>query len=421
MAGSMLFAMALLHFAHAFNAAIPAYLSGLYAWLVLISLFAKLPAKQFIQFYALAGIGVILLGWAISRGGSLSGAEFFTQNNALIVMLYGVSFLRLSAIPNTVTTTRQQQGWGSFLGNFFGIQVIGAVINLSVLVLVGEYFKSHHLLNRPHITMMSRAFAIAAFWSPFFASMGVALTYAKGANLLGILSFGVVLALIAVIVSLVEFKYFNKFDLQTFQGYPLKLNSLALPVVLAMTIIVLHHLIPSLPILTLVALIAIVLSTLLLIIKRRPVSKNLAEHIRAAPLRMARELSLFLGAGVLTLGLQALLSTFPDVSLFKQFTGLEASICLGVAIIVGLVGVHPLISIALIGPMATPLVADINILGMLFLSIWSLGVVATPLSGMNVMMRGQLGIKGQDLFHWHIGYVVTMWGILSVLFIIGLK
>lgn len=66
--------------------------------------------------------------------------------------------------------------------------------------------------------------------------------------------------------------------------------------------------------------------------------------------------------------------------------------------------------------MATPLVADPNILGLLFLSIWSLGVVASPLSGMNVMMRGQLGIAGKDLLRWHIGYVIVMWVLLSVLF-----
>ncbi|WP_020559872.1 hypothetical protein [Thiofilum flexile] len=414
MAGSLLLAMALLHFAYVFIPSIPLALSGCYGWLVLVWLLYKLPARQFIQFFALAGLGAILLVIAAMRGASISISELLTQNNALLVMLYGVSFLRLSALPRA--DTKQQLGIKSLIGNFFGIQALGAVINLSILVLVGEYFKSHQILKRPQITLMTRAFAIAAFWSPFFASMGVALTYAPNASLLGILSLGIGVAVVASLLSLLEFKYRMGNALHDFQGYPLKLNSLALPLGLALSIIVLHYLLPKVPILTLVALLAMIFSAALLIIKNLAVQQRFAEHVQAAPLRMARELALFLGAGVLTVGLKSVLSTFPEVSLFNQFTGLEAALSLGVAIMLALIGIHPLIAIALIGPMATPLVANPNVLGLLFLSIWSLGVVASPLSGMNVMVRGQLEIAGADLFRWHIGYVGVMWVLLSLLF-----
>lgn len=32
------------------------------------------------------------------------------------------------------------------------------------------------------------------------------------------------------------------------------------------------------------------------------------------------------------------------------------------------------------------------------------------------MIRGQLGVSGKDLFRWHIGYVIVMWFILSIIF-----
>lgn len=182
----------------------------------------------------------------------------------------------------------------------------------------------------------------------FFCFDGVALTYAPHASLLGVLSLGLGVALIASLISLVEFKYLAGNSLNTFQGYPLKLNSLALPFSLALSIILLHYLAPQLPILTLVALLAMLFSAALLVVKRLPVKNALLSMYRV-PLRMARELALFLGAGVLTIGLKVLLSTFPNVALFTQFTGLEASLSLGLAIIVSLMGIHPLISIALIG------------------------------------------------------------------------
>jgi hypothetical protein len=132
---------------------------------------------------------------------------------------------------------------------------------------------------------------------------------------------------------------------------------------------------------------------------------------------MGRELALFLGAGVLTLGLQILLSTVGEFQLFKHFGGIEASLVLGGAILVSMLGIHPIISIAVLGPLVLPLRPNLELLATLFLSMWSLGVVANPISGTNVMLHGQFGVSGRDAFRWNLKYVVLMWLLSSLVFI----
>jgi hypothetical protein len=92
------------------------------------------------------------------------------------------------------------------------------------------------------------------------------------------------------------------------------------------------------------------------------------------------------------------------------------SLLLGGAIVVSLLGVHPVVSVAVIGPLVQPLHPDPNVLAMLFLCIWSLGVVASPFSGLNAIMRSQLEVSGRDIMLWNIGYVVVMWVMVSAVF-----
>lgn len=77
-------------------------------------------------------------------------------------------------------------------------QPAGAVINLSVLFIIGDRLERNGTLERRQVLVLSRIFCAAAFWSPFFVAMAVALTYAPGLQLSRILPFGVVATLLAM-------------------------------------------------------------------------------------------------------------------------------------------------------------------------------------------------------------------------------
>ncbi|WP_298610675.1 hypothetical protein [uncultured Thiothrix sp.] len=412
--------MAIFNFLHIAEPSIPAWLSGLCAWLSLALLFTFTPWRNLLQFLVLAGLGAVLLFWGVSRGASLVLPNLLVQNNSLLVMLYSVSFLRLVAIP-AAEAGALPQGRMAFLKTMLGIHVLGAVINLSILVLVAGRYHTLGLLRRDTVSLMGQAFSAAAFWSPFFAAMGVALTYAPGAQLLEVIAYGLILTLVSLALMAVLAGGWRLQKVRDFPGYPMHLNSLIIPTTLAALVIGLHVLLPTITVLALVSISSITVVFLVLLLRNKQTAwPQFRQSLLDAAPRMGRELALFLGAGVLTLGLQTLLGTVGEFQLLKQFGGVEASLLLGGAILVSMLGIHPIISISVVGPLVLPLQPNLELLATLFLSMWSLGVVANPISGTNVMLHGQFGVSGHDAFRWSLKYVMLMWLLSSlVLMLLG--
>ncbi len=417
LASLLLLGMAVSSLLHLLYPSLPAWVSGLCAWLVLGMLLLAAHPRQFQQFFLLSGVGLAFLLWGWWRGASVSLNDILLQNNGLMVMLYSVGFLRLVATSAQAGNEPLPQGRRAFVNTLLGVHVLGAVINISILILVAERLKSQEALGRQAVTVIGRAFSMAAFWSPFFAAMAVALTYAPGAELHPVILTGLGLTALAMLVTVLEMGGSGLRKVQAFRGYPMHAGSLLIPTLLAVAVMVLHQLLPNVPVLMLVSTTAVTLAVIFLFLRQPETAKaGLKQHVWNSAPRLARELGLFMGAGLLTVGVQAVTQSFSGFQPFAALGGLELSLLLGGAIVVSLLGVHPVVSVAVIGPLVQPLYPDPNVLAMLFLCIWSLGVVASPFSGLNAIMRSQLEVSGRDIMLWNIGYVVVMWVMVSAVF-----
>ena len=412
-----LLGMALGSVLHVLFPLLPLWLSGLCGWLALVfMLLSGQPLRSFTQFFLLAGVGGVLLLWGMMRGGTVSLPDILLQNNGLLVMLYCVGFLRLIAAGDDTAHESLPQGKQAFLQTLLGVHLLGAVINISILVLMAERLRVSGALNRQAVVVLSRGFSLAAFWSPFFAAMAVALTYAPGAQLYPVVLTGLGLMLVALLVSVLELGGWRLQQVADFRGYPLHFGSLVIPLLLAVSVLVLHESLPAVPVLMVVSVTAVLLTVLFLWVKHpQALRQQLAAHVLGSGSRMAREVSLFLGAGLLSIGVQTLSGTF-DWQPFGHFGAVQASLALAVAILVALTGVHPVVSVSVLGSLLTPQHVDPNMLAVLFLCFWSLGVVASPFSGLNTILRSQFNASGMDLFKGNIRYVVLMWGVVSLLF-----
>ena len=89
-----------------------------------------------------------------------------------------------------------------------------------------------------------------------------------------------------------------------FMGYPVNLRSLWVPVMLVLLVLALRALLPTTGIVPLIAAAAFLLSVGAVLSPARA-----ARHVRERLPHMVGELALFLAAGVLSLGLRALLHT----------------------------------------------------------------------------------------------------------------
>lgn len=416
-ASLLLLIMALSSFLHVMIPTLPLWLSGVSTWLALGLLLMHLPWKPFKQFFMLtfAGIPLLWIGWW--HGANLNWHDIVLQNNGLISLLYGVGFLRLITLATQDENRELPQGRPAFLQTLFGVHVLGAVINMSILVLMAERLHLHNALSKKAVIVLNRGFSMAAFWSPFFAAMAVALTYAPQASLSSVVITGLVLTGLAMLITLVELGGYKLDAVENFRGYPVHLSSLIIPSLLAVAVLVLHYALPTIPVLTIISISAMVLS-IGFVIYRQPLQAVtiINTHVFTSAQRMARELSLFMGAGVLSIGVQVLFSTLHEWHPLNSFGGWQASLVLAIAIVVSIIGVHPVVSIAVIGTLVQPLHPDPTVLAIVCLSIWSLGVVASPFSGVNTVLSSQFQVKALDLLSGNIGYVMIMWLCISALF-----
>lgn len=289
------------------------------------------------------------------------------------------------------------------------LNLLGAVINLSVLFIIGDRLERGGTLERRQVMVLSRLFCAAAFWSPFFVAMAVALTYAPGVQLASILPFGLLAVLLAMGLTAWQVERLGVAD---FAGYPLRLQTLGLPVALALLVLLIKQIWPELGILAVIALVAPLLALLFMPRAGRKVAlkRQVVEHFPA----IGGQLVLFLGAGLLAAGINSVLSIIDlgashGLPLFNHFGWLEASLTLLLILLVALVGVHPLISISGLAPLLWSLAPDPSLLGMCFLLGWGLATGTSPLSGSNLALASRYHLSAGLILRWNLSYGLVMY------------
>lgn len=396
-AGTALFIMILLSVSSGLSGVIPAWLAGITGWFAAILLLGRVRPMQLLQSGLMLLVGVACLLWSFSKSEPTLWLKALSANQALVTMLASVSFLRLIAASNLSDDSSDPQGVNAFWKTLLGVHLLGAIINLSAMMIMAERLNQKQSLTLTQAVTLSRGFGTAALWSPFFAAMGVALTNAPGAHLFVLAIAGLPIAALALWLSGREI--INDVDIDQFKGYPLDLSALWVPALLAMSIMACHFLLPLVPVLTLISLLSIALTLLVLMIKQSSagvaVYKN---HIINVIPNIGSELFLFLSAGVLAVGIGALM-TSANLSLgLDSFGAAQASGLLIISIILAIAGVHPVITIATAGGLLANLNAAPDLLAMTFLMCWSGGVIASPLSGMHLTLAGRFNISNFKLF-----------------------
>ena len=408
-AGLLFLSLTLLAVARPLSPGVPHWLPGLTGWLAFLLVWHRLKRAQKFQTGLLLGGGLAAGLWGGAQGEELAPVAFLQANVDLVALLTGVGFLRLVTVPPAAETGAAETGRWAFLRTLVGTHLLSSVINLSALFIVADRLLPSNGRDHRVLMPLARAFSAAAFWSPFFAAMGVALTYAPGASLPVLVLHGLPLAVLALAWTQWEMQRKDAGRLAGFVGYPLRWEALWLPLAMVAGVLLLHALLPGYSIILLVAALAMLLSAVVLTIRvpRRAVAR-LFGHVATGIPRQAGELTLFLAAGVFAVGVGRLFQAQADVLVLSDFHVISAALSMTAMIGLAWIGVHPVISIAMAGAWLEPLALDGNLLGTLFLCVWAIGVVAAPFSGMNLALAGRYGVEARDLLAWHARYVLVM-------------
>ncbi|WP_027852289.1 hypothetical protein [Marinobacterium litorale] len=381
---------------------------GVPLWLAAILLFPRLNRSQLKQIGPLFLIGVIGLLFGLANGADTRYLfQALAGNQMVVAMLIGVSFLRLVATSGIRSNEALPRGKTALTNTLIGTHLFGSVINISAVLIVGDRLRTQSAMTPLQAVTLLRSFAICAFWSPFFAAMGMALISAPGAQLSSLVTFGLPLGLVALLFTAWEIR--RSPDAEITAGYPMHLQSLWLPVALAVSVIIAHLIWPEVKVLTLVSLIALLVTLVWLLIGGG--NSGLTEgllHIRDGLPNMAGEIFLFVAAAMLAAGVAATLSSLNLALAPDHFGAGAASVTLLVLVGLAMAGMHPVTSVVLVGGVLAPTVEDPNLLGLTMLMGWSLGVGLSPFSGVQLSLRARYGIGALELLRLNRIYAPVM-------------
>ncbi|WP_028299824.1 hypothetical protein [Oceanospirillum beijerinckii] len=387
---------------------------ALLLWCALILSWKNLAAGTKKQAQVLFGVGVVGMGWAYSQGETVSIVQALSSNSYILAMLMAVSFLSLIAGNDTQEAEEDSpRGRSALKQTLVGLHLFGAVINISIVFIMGDRFASAKgqpgcctgEIEKGQLKVLSRGFCAAAFWSPFFAALAVALTYAPGADLLTLMQAGIPLAILSLTITYFELRP----KAEQFTGYPMRMKNLILPAFLACAVIAGRVFIPELSVLQLISLLAPLTAIAVLAWQKQPLVKKVQQHSQNRLARMGNELALFLTAGTMAAGLNSLFMLYGHLLPIPALTPIVISLLLLAMLVLSLIGVHPVISIATVSGILLPTEPPVDLLAMVFLASWAIGTACSPMSGMSLSLRGRYFISARQILRSNLAYGVVMW------------
>jgi hypothetical protein len=394
---------------------------GVLAWTAGLTMLRQVAPRQLALVGVLTLLGALGMVLSATRGAPPDWQMVLTANQMLITLLVAVSFLRLVAGPRDAGGRRKTgvlkrgprrslwqnpQGRRAVWQSMLSVHLLGAVINISVVDIVGERLLAADKSRRGPLLLISRAYSSGAFWSPFWGAAAAVFTYAPAARLSVLIAVGALAAAIGLTAS--AFTVAGALDdVRNFRGFPLSVEFLLVPLTLVVAVLSAHALLPALPVSGVITVCSLSL-TLIALSPRgvRTMVSDLSRHaVTRLPL-MRQELTLFLAAGAMAAGFSELTDSFGLWLPFARFGPLQAYLLLLVMVSVSMVGIHPVITIAASAGLLHSLHPDPTLFAMTGLLAWGIQAAGGPLSGLNVVMHSRFGIDSFTLARWNAKYVV---------------
>jgi hypothetical protein len=371
----------------------PGWVNGLIAWSACALLWPRLSRRQTAVVLALVAVGVAGIAAGIAHGKDGLFDRALAQNTPLIGMLIAVSFLQLISVARNPGDGKLAKGRLALARTLVGVHLFGAVINFSAVAIFADRLTTRTKLTLPQAMALSQAFIIGAVWSPFYGAMAVALTIAPDANLTLLIAAGLPVAVVGLSVTWLMLSSPRYGRAEDFEGYPLHLESLWVPAVLAAGVLVIHEYKPGWSVLAIIAALAplVTLATLLV----RDGNRTWPALYRLITMRlpeMGGETSLFLAAGVLAAGISGFIAALNIGVPFERYGWSEASLTFVVTNVFAWIGFHPVILASVIGPWLAPLHPDPNLVAMTFLMSWGVALTACPMSNSILALHGRYGV-----------------------------
>ena len=356
----------------------------------------------------LIGVGTAAFVIGVSAGAPVSVGDVLSVNQDLIGMLTAMSFLRL-VTPTGAPQPSRLRGRAAVLRTAVANHLLGSVINIGAVGIIGDHLRDRGSLRMPDALLLSRSYSMGAYWSPFWAAAAAAASVIPGANTPLLVGIGLVLAFTTILLS--SFDIFRLWgdELPTYQGYSLSWELLRIPLALVALVVLAHQAFPTVPVPRMVLLAGLTVTLAGLLVRMpRTALRTVARHARHQLPGLRGEVTLFASAGILAVGLRALLPAFDLELPVDTFTVPLAWAAMVVMIALSVVGVHPIVSIALVGTLVLPLQPDPTLFVLAASIGWGTATPVGPITGLVMFMNSRYGINTTALTRGNLRYLVIV-------------
>ena len=380
--------------------AVPTLAPPVLAWTALVLLWSGLGTQQRAQAVVFCVVGIVALWWGSSRGAELRVGTVLGQNQAILSMLASITLLRLLNPVLRENEPELPRGAGTYLRSMLGVHAFGAVINISAVIIMADRLTRTAPLTLPQAQLLSRSFTAVAFYSPFIGGVALGLAYTPGSNALLMMLFGFPVAVAALLLLSWYARTGRVHDIANFRGYPMHLEVLWLPVMLATAVLVASALTSDYSVLSLITMLTplVVGSALLVSGGIRGLRRSLSDYVSHRLPQMGGELALFLAAGVMGSGLLAAFGSETSWIPFDHFDAFTASLVLLLFPLTSLMCVHPIVVVSVAAPLVLTVNPDPTLLAIVFAMGWGLACGLNPMSGINLVLHTRYGVS-----NWAIG------------------
>ena len=367
----------------------------------------RLRAKQrpLILILAGTGFGCTLLAW--TYGSSETLLALLDEHLKLAMLLTAISFIGLAIKPEASTT---QKGFKSYLSTFLGMHFFSSVANFSSIPVVGDQVMRKGRVDRLSQSILSRGFSLSVLWSPFLSITPLVLEQVPGAEVKNIFPYSISLAVSGVLLTFIEarYRYQSRFDV--YQGYPMKLSTLHLPIFLITSVLLLTWLFPSTSTVVMVSIVAVMIPLAIVAMRQgiNACGSKLHQQIFERLAESRTEISLFLSAGLLAAGVKACIAVGLVSLPFTETNATVASLSLIAIIIIASLGINQLAVVAIFAGLLADVTTTPTIMAVTYIYATALSMFTSVFSGTNMILRARYHCSSREILRNQLPFTLAM-------------
>lgn len=380
-------------------------------WLFIAIEFTRMTAKQRTPVVALMAAGSAFGLWAWWETGELDLMGLLDEHIKLAMLLTAVSFIRLATKVHAGGKTR---GMASFAATLSGMHLFSSVANFSSLFLFGDQVRQTQSngaqLHPLSYRLLTRGFALAVFWSPFLSMIPLILELVPGVEMSRVYPWALTLVSLGMLLTLAEARLRDTGQLADYQGYPVTLSSLALPVLLIATLLLVHQLLPELPMLVVISTVAVAVPMLWLLLAKgaSETGQRIQSHIREQLPNTRPEISLFLAAGFLAAGVKTCIAAGLISSPFGETNALVASTVMVLIFVISCFGIHQFALVAIFAGLMAHSTVTPTLMAIAYMMGVSLAMSGSLFSGVNIIIQNQFKVPNRAMLRDNMPYSMIM-------------